>query len=138
MGIPNPLPPAIPQLDVTVSEVDSLRPDCPTPLATGGHVINYRDVVVGGATPVLTTTNGDPVAMRTGTQTYLGGWLDEAALQVFLREACNTAGITTIDLPDGVRIRDTGSERFWFNYNADAVTCHGHTIAAAGVIRETR
>jgi beta-galactosidase len=138
MGIPNPLPPAIAHLDVTVSEVESLRPDCPTSLTTGGHVINYRDVLCGGATPMLTTANGDPVAMRTGRQTYLGGWLDETALQVFLCEICGTAGIETINLPDGVRIRDTGSERFWFNYNAATVTCHGHTIAAAGMIREAR
>ncbi|SFR43780.1 beta-galactosidase [Yoonia tamlensis] len=138
MGIPNPLPPAIPNLDVTVTEVESLRPDMPIPLASGGNIVNYRDVLAGAAQSVLQTANGESVAMRDGLHTYLGGWLDPVAMADFLRAACVQAGITTIDLPDGVRIRDTGNERFWFNYNSDAVTCHGRTIAAAGVLRETR
>ncbi len=138
MGIPTPLPPAIPSLDVTVVAIESLRPDCPVPMKDGGHVINYRDVLEGAAEAVLHTATGEAVAMRDGTQTYLGGWLDGVALHTFLQGLCEDAGIATLDLPEGVRVRDTRKERFWFNYTDAAVTCYGRTIDAAGVVRETR
>jgi beta-galactosidase len=41
--IPLPLPPALPDWDLTVSRVESLRPDMPEPLRGGGAVTGYRE-----------------------------------------------------------------------------------------------
>ncbi|MCH2094791.1 MAG: Beta-galactosidase C-terminal domain [Rhodobacteraceae bacterium] len=41
-------------------------------------------------------------------------------------------------MAEGVRIRDTQTERFWFNYSAVPVTIEGRTLPPAGVLRETR
>lgn len=135
MSIPVPLPPAIAGLDVTVAEVESLRADISVPLENGGSVIAYREVLEGGADVVLRTEQGEPVAMQQARQTYLGGWLDEISMKQFIEAACAEAQIETMQLPDGVRTRATGSERFWFNYTDQTVTCHGVTLPPAGVLR---
>ena len=46
------------------------------------------------------------------------------------------AAIDTLDLPDGVRVRDCGAERFWFNYNNWPEQVDGLTLEAAGVRRQ--
>ncbi|MGB5865206.1 MAG: beta-galactosidase [Sulfitobacter sp.] len=135
MSIPVPLPPAIAGLDVIVAEVESLRADISVPLENGGCVIAYREVLEGGADVVLRTEQGEPVAMRHARQTYLGGWLDEISMTQFIEAACAEAQIETMQLPDGVRTRANGSERFWFNYTDQTVTCHGVTLPPAGVLR---
>jgi beta-galactosidase len=136
MTIPVPLPPAIPNLDVTVCEVESLRADVSVALAGGGSVISYREVLAGSAEVIERTSLGDPVAMRTGQQTYVGGWLDDIALRRVLLRACDDAGIQTRALPDGVRIRETAQERFWFNYTASKVELDDIMLEPAGVYRE--
>ncbi|MBL9053456.1 MAG: hypothetical protein JNN02_06970, partial [Tabrizicola sp.] len=42
-------------------------------------------------------------------------------------------GIETDPLPEGLRLRDTATHRFLFNYNAVPVDWAGVTIPAAGV-----
>ncbi|KEJ88949.1 beta-galactosidase [Sulfitobacter donghicola] len=135
MNIPIPLPPAIPDLDILVAEVESLRVDVSVPVKGGGNVIRYREALEGSAKSVLETQAGQAVAVQTGRQTYLAAWLDAEALGNFLRGICKRADIATLDLPDGIRIRDTGSERFWFNYTDRQVACHGVSLPAAGVLR---
>ncbi len=135
MAIPVPLPPDISDLDVTVAEVESMRSDMPVLLAQGGAVISYREVLEGTAEVVAQTVTGDPVIMRNGHQTYLGGWLDAVALNNVLLDACERADILTLALPDGLRIRDTGQERFWFNYTVNEINCHGVSVPPAGVLR---
>jgi beta-galactosidase len=59
---------------------------------------------------------------------YLGAWLDEdgfdRVIQMF---------VTPQKMPAGVRIRDTNTHRFWFNYNPHSVTVDENEIKAAGV-----
>ena len=136
MCTPVPLPPAMPGLDATVARVESLRPGLDMALAEGGTVVGYREVLEGRAEVVESLMDGAPVAMRSGGVTYLGGWLDHAGLSRVLNDACARAGIATQELPDGVRIRETASERFWFNYTSNAVDVHGRSLPAAGVLRE--
>lgn len=135
MAIPVPLPPDIPGLDVRVSQIESLRSDTSVGLQSGGQVIYYREVLEGSATVVLNTQAGEPVAMRHGCQTYLGGWLDDATLDRFVLTTCAAAQIDTLEMPEGVRTRTTGTERFWFNYTDQSVTCHGIELEPAGVLR---
>ncbi|MCI2400356.1 beta-galactosidase [Aliiroseovarius subalbicans] len=136
MQMPVPLAPAFPGLDVRVSRVESLRPDMPMPLEGGGAVTTYREELEGTAEAILRLDDGRPVAMRAGRVTYLGGWLDSVGIVRLLRPLCDAAGVETLDLPEGVRLRDTGAERFWFNHTDARVTVEGHDLPAAGVLRQ--
>ena len=139
MAIPVPLPPAFPDLDVIVSYVESLRPDMPVALAAGGHLHHYCEILEGSAEVVECIKDGGAaVVMAEGNMTYIGAWLGQTALRRVIGRACVTAGIDTMGLPNGVRIRDCGAERFWFNYTAGPVTVNGLTLEAAGVCRQTR
>ncbi len=138
MGIPLPLPPAMPGLDVTVARVESLRPDMPVPLDGGGAVVGYREDLEGRAEVGLRTLSGEAVVMAQGRLSYLGGWLDDAGFRRLFRELGAVAGLDLLDLPDGVRVRDTGAERFWFNTDTQAHEVAGRRLNAISVLREPR
>ncbi len=136
MAIPVPLPPAVDGLDVTVALVETLRADRPMALAEGGTFQGYREEIEGTADVVETLTDGRAAVMVSGAVTYLAGWPDEDAAVRIMRRLCDAAGIAVMDLPEGLRVRDTGTERFWFNYGAQAVTYKGREFAPADVVRE--
>ncbi|MGB7268978.1 MAG: beta-galactosidase [Albidovulum sp.] len=136
--IPTPLPPAVPGLAVTVTRAESLRPDMPLALAGGGAVIGYREYLEGDAPAVEQTETGAPVVVVQGNLRYLGGLLDPIALQRVVKSACKAAGLEVIELPMGLRVRDTGRERFWFNYDSVAQTAGGVTVPPASVLRMPR
>ena len=73
--------------------------------------------------------------MRDGQQIYLGGWLNDDTLDQFVSGLCGEVGIDVLPMPEGVRTRTTGGERFWFNYSDAEVACHGVELPAAGVLR---
>ena len=137
MAIPVPLPPAVDGLDVTVSLVETVRVDRPMSLAEGGLFQGYREELEGAAEVVETLNDGRAAVVRTGTLTYLAGWPDEVAASRILRALCERAGIAVMELPMGLRVRDMGCERFWFNYEAQNVTFEGRVFAPADVVRET-
>ncbi|MDJ0640838.1 MAG: beta-galactosidase [Paracoccaceae bacterium] len=136
MATPVPLPPSLPGIDVTVARVESLRPGAEIALANGGAVLGYRDILEGGAPVIEATSDSQPVMMREGALSYLGGWLDQPALTRALSEACARAGVHVREMPEGVRCRDTATERFWFNYSTETVDIDGNTLAPAGVLRQ--
>lgn len=133
---PVPLPPNLSGLAAVVARVESLPPDLPVPLAGGGAFLHWREKVEGG--PVIdAATDGWPALVGDRLR-YLCGWPDDAARDRILADACAAAGIPTEVLPDGLRCRDSGGTRFWFNYNAAPVTHAGRNLPAAGVLWETR
>ena len=138
MATPVPLPPALPGLAVTVTRVESLRPGLEIPLKNGGHVTGFRDALEGASDVVEETTDGQPVMLRNGSLAYLGGWLDDDAMLRVLEDACMRAKIETERMPEGLRRRDTATERFWFNYGRAPAEVAGHRLAPAGVLRQTR
>ncbi len=138
MCIPMPLPPAFPGLDVTVTRVESLRPDSARPLDGGGGVTGYLEALEGAVASLLQTGDGAPVAMTEGTLTYVGGWLDGAGWGRIVDHVCARQGIATMDLPGALRVRDTGNERFWFNYGTEAEQSPDGMVPAAGVLRVPR
>lgn len=137
-SIPLPLPPAMPGLDVKVSRVESLRPDMPVPLLGGGSVVGYREELETTCEIVLSDESGEAVAVRQNNLTYVGGWGDAGMLDRLVRDIALRARLETLDLPRGVRVRDTGTERFWFNHNPHAINSPAGTIEAAGVLRTIR
>ncbi|MBV2358357.1 beta-galactosidase [Thalassococcus sp. CAU 1522] len=138
MAIPVPLPPAFPGLAVTVSRVESLRADCPLPIQGGGAVIGYREDLEGSAGAVLTLQDGSAIARRSGRVTYLGAWCDDPGHDRLVADLCARAGIETLALPEGVRVRDTANERFWFNHTAQTVDTPFGPLPPAGILRRPR
>ncbi|WP_299789851.1 beta-galactosidase [uncultured Marivita sp.] len=136
--IPVPLPPAWPDLEVTVTRLETLRPDMPIPVKGGGHVKNWFEHLEGAAEIIFATEEGMPVAMRSGAVTYCGGWGDDAFFDRLVKDLCARAEVATTALPRGVRLRDTGAERFWFNHSPHDVEIAGKTLGPAGILREAK
>jgi beta-galactosidase len=132
-SIPVPLPPNLPGLDAVVARVESLPPDVPVPLANGGQFLHWREKLEGSAEVVEAASDGWPAVLRAGGIHYLGGWPDDHTLDRMLHALADRAGVELDPLPEGLRRRDTGTHRFWFNYNAVPVEWGGVTIPAAGV-----
>ncbi|WP_259938570.1 beta-galactosidase [Sulfitobacter sp. M368] len=136
MCIPLPMPPAIAGLDVTVARVESLRADMPRPLEGGGAIIGYCEELEGRAEVLERSEDGSAVVCASGHLRYVGAWLDQTALKRVLAAACANSGLETLDLPDAVRLRDTGKERFWFNYDLHAADVQGRHLPPLSVLRE--
>ncbi|MHA3980239.1 beta-galactosidase [Halovulum sp. GXIMD14794] len=132
-SIPVPLPPALPGLDVVVDRVESLPPGSQVPLAGGGAFAHWFEHLDGPASVVQATADGRPAMVAAGKLRYLAGWPDEAALGQMVRALCEQIGVPTEDVPEGLRLRDTTTHRFAFNYAANPVTWQGREIAPAGV-----
>ena len=130
---PVPLPPNLPGLDAVVARVESLPPDVPVPLEHGGAFLHWREKLEGTAQVVERTADGWPALLRAGGVNYLAGWPEDAVLDRLLTALCHEAGISVEVMPEGLRRRETGGVRFWFNYNPVPVEWGGVTIPAAGV-----
>ncbi|APX12032.1 beta-galactosidase [Tateyamaria omphalii] len=135
-NIPTPLPPAWPGSDLTVARVQSMRPDLPVPVQGGGAVSRYLEQLEGGGDVVMTTDDGAPIAVRCAPHvTYVGGWGDDA---VHMRLIETLVPALEVDrMPEGVRRRDTATERFWFNYSDRPMQVGGRDMPPAGVSRQT-
>ncbi len=133
MSIAVPLGPALPGLDCTVSLVESLPPDMQVALETGEHFVHWFEHLEGGAEVALHTNDGRPAIMRRDGLHYMAGWPDDASFALRVHTLCRRAGLVPLDPPGDLRIRDTASHRFVFNYGPEPVDYDGATIPAAGV-----
>lgn len=133
--IPLPLPPGAAAPFVTVSRVESIRPDQPRPMADGGAAIHYVEDISHTGTPVLTTEDGAAITVRSGATCYLAAWLDDAGFDGLVANLANAAGIDTERMPEGVRRRTTATECFWFNYGTQPQVIDGRDLPSAGVLR---
>ena len=133
LSIPIPLPPDIAELDTTVALVESLPAGSTVPIEEGGAFINWFEALEGDASSQLRTTSGRPAMVNTGSLSYLAGWPDACLWDRILKDACVDLGIATLTLPEGLRIRDTATHRFMFNYTDQPAELLGHTLPAAGV-----
>lgn len=135
----DPLPPALTGLDVTVSRLETLRPDMPVPLSRGqGSAIGYCEELEGTAPVLLATQTGAPVLMGERTAYYSGAWLDADGLDRLVGLLCDLAQVAIQTLPDGIRVRHTGREEFWFNYSAAPVETPVGSLAPAAIKRIAR
>ena len=64
---------------------------------------------------------------------YLAGWPDDDTFDLLIRALCTEADLATHDLPEGLRIRETRTHRFVFNYAPKARQWGDVIIPAAGV-----
>jgi beta-galactosidase len=138
MVIPTPLPPALPGLDVTVSRVESLRPDLPRSLSEDsiGQISGYQEHLEGRAAVTLRDAAGAAVVMGEGGLSYLGAMLDRAGWITLCQRLCKRAGLETVQMPSGLRRRACGGERFWFNHLPQETMFEGRSFAALSVTRD--
>ena len=135
-AIPAPPGPNLPGLDARVVRVESLPPGAAVPLASGGAFVHWAEELEGTAEVALARADGSPAMLRAGGVNYLGGWPDDVTLRALLRDACAAQGIATVELPEGLRRRDAGPWRFWFNHDTRPIDWQGRGIPPAGVLRE--
>ena len=132
ISIPTPLGPNVKGLDVSVTLTESLPPDVGVPLENGGQFVHWREVLEGDAPVSLRSTDGHAAIMGDKMR-YLAGWPDDATWDLILQSLCDESGLTHHALPDGLRIRDTQTHRFVFNYAPEPLDWNGTEIPAAGV-----
>ncbi len=119
----SPMGPALPGLDLTIRRVESLPPDHVRP-AEQGNIIRWFEHPEGSAPARLTLHDGTPILSGTASLSYLSGWPDEALWDHILRQTT----LDIIDMPNGLRLRDTQTHRFVINYAAKEQLWQGHTI----------
>jgi beta-galactosidase len=134
-GLAVPLGPDIPGLDVTVGRVETLRPDMSEPLKGGGAIQGWREVLDGSAKVLRQTQAGAPAVVGNDRVTYVGGWLDGAALKDLLAEVCRAAGLAPLNLPEALRRRETANEVFWFNHGTTEIRALGQRFPPLSVTR---
>lgn len=132
-AIPVPLPPDLPELDATITRVESLPPGLSIPLASGGVFEKWFEHLEGSADVRLWTQDKQPAIVSRGKLAYLAGWPDEEAWDGIVADLAKRAGLATMSLPKGLRVRDTSTHRFVFNYNPHSIEWGGEEIEAAGV-----
>ena len=135
--IPVPLPPRLPGAEMTVSYVESLRPEAGVKLRGGGKLHSYREHIEAHTKVLIEAEDGGPVVLRSGPWTYVAAVLDDTGWQRVVSTICAEAGVATVEMPEGVRTRATATERFWFNHCDYAQSFRGMTLPPAGVLRET-
>ncbi|MEM9350252.1 MAG: beta-galactosidase, partial [Pseudomonadota bacterium] len=136
-----PLGPGIPGLQARVSHVESLPPAHPVRLQGAGHVWKWFEHLEGDADVLLETDAGQPVLVHKEKLFYLAGWLDPITLESTARLMAIKAGLEPVSVPLDLRVRDTATHRFWFNYSASSVTYgiappEQRVIPAASVVWE--
>lgn len=146
--IPGSLPPGKLRalVDVSVTRAESLRPGAAIEVEGKGAFRRWREYLAPGQGAAVEWRSGDGEAalVRGDNGFYLAGWPDEALMEATLRRLFECAGLPWMALPDGLRLRDDGPRRHFFNYGpqpADlrpfvgdrAFLLGGETLEACGV-----
>jgi beta-galactosidase len=85
----------------------------------------------GEADMLMQMENGNAFVRTDCDICYMGGWPDQTLWQRILIALCEERCIPHAVLPEGLRLRDTATHRFAFNYAPEPVTWNGVTIAPA-------
>jgi beta-galactosidase len=106
-------------IPVTVTSVETLRPDCSGTISYKGEIHEsggWRETIeVGDAQVIATYEDGAPAAIRSGRSLYLATLTDDACVKNMLADLCAEAGIATTPLPPTLRLRRRGDLTFAFN-----------------------
>jgi len=112
-------------IDLKVRHVESLRPGIVIPIA-GCDTCRFEGwrefLVLGeGVEVVLKSADGEVALARNNRHFYLAGRPNKRLLDDLLCRLIVQVGISPLDLPEDIRIRDNGAIRFVFNYGREAV-----------------
>lgn len=133
LSIPNPLGPNLPDTDVTVSLTESMPPQSKIKLADKGRIKHWFEHLEGNAQVYLATKHGQAAIMGGQHLRYLAGWPDDATFDSIIANCAHELNLPIHHLPEGLRIRDTATHRFIFNYAPKTQRWGDHDIPAAGV-----
>ncbi len=124
-------------MSVTIERVESMRPNYHRPLMDGGYAHHWSEDIATDNMDTITHTftDGRPAVIQGTTTTYLGGWFGADTLHHIYAPIVEKAGITIMDLPDGLRVRHTQPYTFIFNYNSVPVQHEGTTYPPASVTK---
>ena len=130
-----PFGPDVPGLATRCVMEETFPPRASRQLARGGQATLWLEHHKTAAEVVEETTDGTPVLLRAGDRLHLTTWPDAEAAQRIFGDLAREAGLEVHDLPAGLRIRDSGAERFVFNYAVEARNFAGRTLPPAGLLR---
>jgi beta-galactosidase len=133
LSIPTPMGPNLVGVDLSAILTESMPPDDGIALAAGGQFKHWFEHLEGSADVFEQTASGQPAIMGNAHVRYLAGWPDEATFDRIIADVCKELGIKVVALPDGLRLRDTDTQRFIFNYANQAQDWRGTLVPAAGV-----
>jgi beta-galactosidase len=143
-AIPDGLPPGPLRrlFPATVSRVESLRPGVWHD-GDGFRIEQWLEHIEGQAEAELVAHDRTVASWRHGRVRYLAAWPTAELAAMVLSRAARDAGLTTHDLPAGVRLRRTANRCFAFNYGSSpaevpatvrgAVNLGSRTLPSAGV-----
>ena len=129
-GTRAPMGPALPGLDITVRQVESVPPEDSIPMQETGLVVHWFEHMTGSAPVRLETRSGLPVLAGTESLSYLAGWPDDALWDQIIAQT----DVARTPMPDGLRLRDTATHRFIINYAAREQAWDGVTVPACDVL----
>ena len=136
MAIPKDLPPEVPGVVGTVASVESLRPNASISIKAGGSFNRWMETLVDCDNVIEECEDGRPAVIGQTNRLYLAGWGNQEALTRIFRDACLSQNISTMDLPDCVRVRETFKHRFWFNYSEKESIVGAVKLPPSGVFWE--
>ena len=102
-----------------VLQVSSLRPGLASNVKgkVTGSAIRWRETVEAlGAQSLGIFENGEPALIAANNHLYLACWPDERLLKSVMKLVVGKAKLKTIQLPEGIRLRQRGKLLFAFNY----------------------
>jgi len=116
--------------------VESLRPGAGYTALNGRIEHWFEHYEAPDELVALRTDQGQPLLISSNNHHYLCGWPDEKLAKTLYSRVLAAADIDTLELPEGVRLRETLSHRFWFNYNATPCRAGNLELQPAGVLIE--
>jgi beta-galactosidase len=121
-AIPATLPPGVLRsiVPLTVTRVESLRPGT-TAAGEGFTVAHWLEHIETDLKPEQRLLDGRGIVWKAGHVRYVSGWPDHALLGGILVRMTDEAGLDTLGLPAGLRVRQAGTLSFAFNYSTEAI-----------------
>ncbi len=136
--IPEGLPPGDLRsvMPFTVERVESLR-DGVTEAGEGFTISRWIEQVRHDCTAEVELEDGRPVVLRHSNLSYVAGWPDRSLLDMLMRRRAGDAGLTVMDMPEGLRIRRSADHVFVFNYAPHAIDLADCTALDTGDLAST-
>ncbi|MEM5530058.1 beta-galactosidase [Gammaproteobacteria bacterium AS21] len=127
------LNPPMPGIQSNISYVESLRPDITLAVSDTAEVKNWLETMDINDDIIISTQCDRPVLIGSNKRYYLTAWLNKPGIMDVLTRLCLQANIPVEQLPEGVRIVESNTQRFIFNYNKVAVKYQNTILQPAEV-----
>ena len=112
-------------LGFKVTRVDALPQELPIEVewkGIKGHMNVWREQGQCSGTSDGKSIDDMPVVTTGNKGSYLCGWPDENLLKAIMKEQMLSAGLTTVSLPEYLRVRQRGNLLFFTNYGKQKVS----------------